>query len=135
MMQVKEPTGKEITTMKKYRELLMIWTIVLLSAVFFMSTEASAIIVGTMPATTVGTTIIGPVMPSGVPVGFAPRPGIGVPPGLAKKPFGLPPGLVRQPIFNPFLFRPVFNPFLNPFVDADGLGIGVGLGVNPGLVD
>jgi hypothetical protein len=121
--------------MKKYMELLMVWTMVLLGAAFFMSSEASAIIVGTPPAATVGTTFIGPVLPSGVPLGFAPSPSIGVPPGLAKQPFGLPPGLVRQPIFNPFLFRPVFNPFFNPLVDADGLGIGVGLGVNPGLVD
>ncbi len=113
--------------MKKYMKLLMIWTMVLIGAAFVMSSEASAIIVGEPPAATVGTTFIGPALPSGVaPLGLAPRPPLGFTPGL---------GLVRPPIFNPFLIRPAFNPFFNPFIDADGLGIGLGLGVNPGLVD
>jgi hypothetical protein len=112
----------------------MIWTMVLIGAALFVSSDASAIIVGTTPAATVGTTIIGPVLPGGIAaLGLAPRPPVGLPPGLAKQPFGLPPGLVRQPFFNPFVIRPIFNPFFNPFVDADDLGIGVGLGVNPGF--
>jgi hypothetical protein len=120
--------------MKRYMKLLMIWTMVLIGAALFVSSDASAIIVGTAPAETVGTTIIGPMLPSGVtPLGLAPRPGIGLPPGLVRPPFGL--GLVRPPIFNPFLIRPIFNPFLNPFIDIDALGIPLGLGVNPGLAD
>ena len=122
--------------MKRYMELLMILTMVLTGAALFMSSDASAVIVGTAPAGTVGTTIIGPVIPSGVAaLGLAPRPPVGLPPGLAKKPFGLPPGLVRQPFFNPFQIRPIFNPFFNPFFDADDLGFGLGLGLRPGFED
>jgi len=131
-------TGKEVATMKRYLKLLLIWTMVLIGAALFMSSDASAIIVGAAPAATVGTTIIRPMLPIGVePLGLAPaglglvRPPLGFTPGL-----GLGLGLVRPPIFNPFLIRPIFNPFLNPFIDLDDLlGIPVGLGVNPGLVD
>ena len=122
-MQVNETTGKEITTMKKYKELLLIWSMVLLGGVLFMSSDASAVIVGTAPEAAVGTTVV----PSGfAPFGVAPRPA-----------FGLTQGFVRPPFFNPFLIRPVFNPFFNPFLNADGLGVGLGLGlgVNPGFVD
>jgi hypothetical protein len=140
-IQIIETTGKEVATMKRYMKLLMIWTMVLIGAALFMSSNVSAIIVGTAPAGTIGTTIIGPVLPGAVtPLGLASSPGIGLPPGLAKQPFGLPPGLVRPPLFNPFLIRPIFNPFLinpivNPFIDVDGLGLPLGVGVNPGLVD
>jgi hypothetical protein len=121
-------------TMKRYMEFLMIWTMVLIGAALFMSKDANAIIVGTVPAGTIGTPFIGPVLPSGVaPFGLAPRPAIGFTPGIVRPPF-FNPFLVR-PVFNPFLVRPIFNPFFNPFVDADDLGIGLGLGVNPGFVD
>ena len=110
--------------MKKYMELLMIWSMVLLGGVFLMSSDANAIIVGTAPAGTIGTTFIGTVPSGFAPFGFAPRPA-----------FGFTPGFVRPPFFNPFLIRPAFNPFFNPFVDADDLGIGLGFGVNPGFVD
>jgi len=111
--------------MKRYMKLLMIWMTVLIGAAFFMSSDASAIIVGTAPEATIGTTIVRPV---------------GLPLGLVRPPIGLPLGLVRPPIFNPFLIRPIFNPFLirpifNPFLDVDDLGIPLGLGLNPGLVD
>ncbi len=106
--------------MKRYLKLLMIWMMVLIGAALFTSSDASAIIVGTAPAATVGTTIVRP---------------IGLPLGLVRPPIGLSLGLVRPPIFNPFLIRPIFNPFLNPFIDLDDLGIPLGLGVNPGFVD
>jgi hypothetical protein len=116
--------------MKRFLKLLLIWTMVLIGAALFMSSNASAIIVGTAPAGGVGTIIIGPVMPSGVALSA-----IGLPPGLVRPGIGFPPGLVRPPIFNPFLIHPVFNPFLlNPFIDID-LDVPLGLGVNPGLVD
>jgi len=116
--------------MKRYRKLLMIWMMVLIGAALFMSSDASAVIVGTAPAATVGTF----VRPVGLPLGLAPRPPLGLPPGLVRPPIGL----VRPSIFNPFLIRPIFNPFLirpifNPFLDVDDLGIGLGLGLNPGL--
>src|SRR5689334_7826414 len=112
--------------MKRYMKLLMIWTMVLIGAALFVSSDASAIIVGTAPAAIVGTTIIGPVLPGEVPpLRLASA-------GLVRPPLGLPLGLVRPPIFNPFLIRPIFNPFLNPFIDLDDL---LGVGVNPGLVD
>ena len=123
--------------MKRYMEFLMIWTMVLIGAALFMSSDASAVIVGTAPAATIGTTSIRPV---GVPPGLV-RPPIGFPPGLVRPPIGFP-GLVRplifnpfvpRPIFNPFLIRPIFNPFFNPFFDADDLGFGLGL--RPGLED
>lgn len=110
--------------MKHITKRLMIIALVLLGAVLFTGTNASAVIVGTAPVGT--TTIIGPVPPSSVsPFGLAPRPLV-----------GFPPGLVKQPAFNPFVIRPIFNPFLirpifNPFLDADDLGLGLGL--NPGL--
>jgi len=132
--------------MKRYMKLLMIWMTVLIGAAFFMSSDASAIIVGAAPEATIGTTIVRPV---GLPLGLV-RPPLGLPPGLVRPlglplglvrpPIGLPLGLVRPPIFNPFLIRPIFNPFLirpifNPFLDVDDLGIPLGLGLNPGLVD
>src|SRR5512143_3695785 len=121
--------------MKHNMKRLMIMTLVLLGAALLMSTNASAVIVGTAPAAVGGTTIIGPVMP-----GVIATSAIGLPPGLVRPPLGLSAGLVRPPLFNPFLIRPVFNPFLirpvfNPFLDVDGLGLGFGLGLNPGLVD
>lgn len=121
--------------MKYTMKRLMIMTLVLLGAALFMSTNASAVIVGTAPMAVGGTTIIGPVMP-----GVIATSAIGLPPGLARSPLGVPPGLVRPSLFNPFLIRPVFNPFLirpvfNPFLDADDLGLGLGLGLNPGLAD
>ena len=120
--------------MKNTMKRLMILTLVLLGAALFMSTNASAVIVGTAPAVG-GTTIIGPVLPSGIAPSV-----LGLAPGLVRPPLGLSAGLVRPPIFNPFLIRPIFNPFLirpifNPFLDADDLGIGLGLGLNPGLAD
>lgn len=122
--------------MKRYMRLLMIMTMVLIGAALFMSSDANAIIVGTAPAPTVGTTIIGPVLPGGVvALGVAPTLAPGLPPGLAKKPFGLPPGLVRQPLFNPFLISPNPNPLFNPFLNVDRLGVPLGVGVNPGFVD
>jgi hypothetical protein len=117
--------------MKRYLKLLMIWMMVLIGAALFTSSDASAIIVGTAPAATVGTTIVRPI---GLPLGLV-RPPIGLPLGLVRPPIGLSLGLVRPPIFNPFLIRPIFNPFLNPFIDLDDLGIPLGLGVNPGFVD
>jgi hypothetical protein len=135
-MQIEETAGKEVATMKRYMKLLMIMTMVLIGAALFMSSDANAIIVGTASAPAVGTTIIGPVLPSGVvPLGLAPTFAPGIPPGLATKPFGLPPGLVRPPLFNPFLIRPILNPLFNPFIDVEGLGVPLGVGVNPGLVD
>lgn len=124
--------------MKKNMKRLMIMTLVLLGAALFLSTSASAVILGTTPAAVGGTSIIGPVLPGVVsPFGLAPRP-LGIAPGLVRPPLGLPPGLVRPSIFNPFLIRPAFNPFLirpvfNPFLDADDLGLGLGLGLNPGF--
>ena len=122
--------------MKRYMKLLMVMTMVLIGAALFMSSNAGAIIVGTAPASTVGTTIIGPVLPSGVTtLVLTPALAPGLPPGLAKKPFGLPPGLVRPPLFNPLLISPILNPFFNPFLGVDGFGVPLGAGVNPGFVD
>ena len=124
-------TGKEVATMKRYTKLLMIWMMVLIGAALFVSSDAGAVIVGTAPEATIGTTIVRPV---GLPPGLV-RPPLGLSLGLVRPPIGLPLGLVRPSIFNPFLIRPIFNPFLNPFIDLDDLGIPLGLGVNPGLVD
>lgn len=125
-----EATGKEVATMKRYKKLLLIMTMVLIGAALFMSSDASAIIIGTAPAGAVGTTFIGPVLPSGIV-----RPPIGLTAGLVRPPIGFPPGLVRPTFFNPFLIRPFFNPFFNPFIDIDAVGLPLGLGVNPGLAD
>lgn len=131
--------------MKNNMKRLMIYSLVLLGAALFMSTSASAVIIGTAPAAVGGTTIVGPVMPIGVmpsAIGFPPglvRPPLGLSPGLVRPPLGIPPGLVRPSIFNPFLLRPAFNPFLihpvfNPFLDID-IDVPLGLGLNPGLAD
>jgi hypothetical protein len=116
--------------MKRYMKLLMIWTLVLLGAAMFMSTSASAVIVGTAPTSEIANPFIGPVLPSSIV-----RPPIGLTAGLVRPPIGFAPGLVRPPFFNPFLIRPFFNPFFNPFIDIDAVGLPLGLGVNPGLAD
>ncbi len=89
--------------MKRYKKLLMIWTMVLLGAAVFMSSDASAVIIGTAPAAVVGNPFIGPVLPSGIV-----RPPIGLTCRVGETTHRIPSGVSETTFLQPLPDSPVF---------------------------